>query len=218
MTSLIECILIDYVISEVRMATKRKQQKAFTRRIIFETAKEMFLQRGFISVSTAEIAREAGVAHGTLFVHFPTREDLVLDVVDSEMEQAQRRIDGMMEESADFIKLAGKYLEFVSEHEAFYAQLAKELPFFSPEMRDKIIFRQAIVQMQFLDIMKSDFPCDRKNGTRFEDVVRHFFGMLHYYLCMKDAYNQEGSTVARFKDSLLNTIQTLLGTCKRDQP
>jgi AcrR family transcriptional regulator len=42
----------------------------------------MFIERGFDSVTVAEVAREAGVSTVTVFNHFPTKEDLFLDRLD----------------------------------------------------------------------------------------------------------------------------------------
>ncbi len=39
----------------------------------------MFLERGYDTVTVAEVAREAGVSSVTVFNHFPRKEDLFLD-------------------------------------------------------------------------------------------------------------------------------------------
>ena len=44
---------------------------------IIETALRLFIDRGFHGTPTAEIARESGVATGTLFHHFSSKEELV---------------------------------------------------------------------------------------------------------------------------------------------
>ncbi|WP_321417427.1 TetR/AcrR family transcriptional regulator [uncultured Methanomethylovorans sp.] len=41
------------------------------------TALKLFTERGFHGTSTAQISKEAGVATGTLFNYFPTKEDLI---------------------------------------------------------------------------------------------------------------------------------------------
>lgn len=43
---------------------------------LLEAAERLFADKGFLEVSAAEIAREAGVAHGLLFHHFGSMEDL----------------------------------------------------------------------------------------------------------------------------------------------
>ena len=55
----------------------RERKKQQTRQLIAETARRLFLERGFDSVTVADVAREADVAIGTVFNYFPTKEDLV---------------------------------------------------------------------------------------------------------------------------------------------
>ncbi|MBT2225155.1 TetR/AcrR family transcriptional regulator [Nonomuraea sp. NEAU-A123] len=50
-----------------------------TRAKISEVATRLFLERGFDTVTVAEVAREAGVSAVTVFKHFPRKEDLLLD-------------------------------------------------------------------------------------------------------------------------------------------
>jgi AcrR family transcriptional regulator len=50
-----------------------------TRARILEVATRLFLERGYETVTVAEIAREAGVSSVTVFNHFPRKEDLFLD-------------------------------------------------------------------------------------------------------------------------------------------
>jgi AcrR family transcriptional regulator len=59
------------------MTGLRERKKLHTRRHIAETARRLFVERGFEHVPVAEIAREADVAETTVFNYFPTKEDLV---------------------------------------------------------------------------------------------------------------------------------------------
>jgi AcrR family transcriptional regulator len=54
----------------------RERKKEQTRQRIAETARELFLERGFDRVTVAEIARVAEVSDKTVFNYFPTKEDL----------------------------------------------------------------------------------------------------------------------------------------------
>jgi len=61
------------VASELSLRERKKQQ---TRVQIAETARRLFVERGFDAVTVAEVAREADVSTGTVFNYFPTKEDL----------------------------------------------------------------------------------------------------------------------------------------------
>jgi AcrR family transcriptional regulator len=55
----------------------RERKKEQTRRLIAETARALFAERGFEQVTVAEVARAADVSQQTVFNYFPTKEDLV---------------------------------------------------------------------------------------------------------------------------------------------
>jgi AcrR family transcriptional regulator len=54
----------------------RQRKKVQTRQLIADTARRLFLERGFDAVTVAEVAREADVAEKTVFNYFPAKEDL----------------------------------------------------------------------------------------------------------------------------------------------
>jgi len=60
---------------ELFAATTEKQRR------ILEAAVEVFAERGYAGTPTAEIAKRAGVAEGTIFKHYKTKKDLLIGVV-----------------------------------------------------------------------------------------------------------------------------------------
>ncbi len=64
-------------------------------------ALELFVSQGVINTSTAEIARAAGTAAGTLFLYFPTKQAL-LDALAIDIAREQSaRITGLLEPAFD---------------------------------------------------------------------------------------------------------------------
>ena len=59
---------------------------ASTRDRLVETARQLFLARGYHATGIAEILREAGVNSGSLYYFFKTKEDLLLAVLDQYVE------------------------------------------------------------------------------------------------------------------------------------
>jgi AcrR family transcriptional regulator len=57
------------------------EAKELTRQRILDAAKSLFQSAGFEATTTRDIARESGIAAGTLFNYFPTKEAIVLALV-----------------------------------------------------------------------------------------------------------------------------------------
>jgi AcrR family transcriptional regulator len=55
----------------------RERKKLRTRQLIADTARRMFVERGFDAVPVSAVARAAEVSEATVFNYFPTKEDLV---------------------------------------------------------------------------------------------------------------------------------------------
>ncbi len=60
------------------------------RRKILDAAVRVFAQNGFYNSKVAQIAREAGVADGTIYLYFKSKEDILVQVFMDTMEQALR--------------------------------------------------------------------------------------------------------------------------------
>src|SRR5215211_8788838 len=74
----------------------RERKKQRTRELIAETARRLFVERGFDAVPVTELAREAEVSEKTVFNYFPTKEDLVywrLETFEYELLEAVRGRD-----------------------------------------------------------------------------------------------------------------------------
>src|SRR3982074_1984469 len=65
-----------------------EHEESAKRRQIMEGAREVFLTQGFDAASMGEIARQAGVSKGTLYVYFDSKEALFEAIVEEEC-QAQ---------------------------------------------------------------------------------------------------------------------------------
>ncbi len=69
-----------------------KKQIEDKKTALLEPALKLFTERGFHGTSTAQISKEAGVATGTLFNYFPTKEDLINGLYFEVKEELSRRM------------------------------------------------------------------------------------------------------------------------------
>jgi AcrR family transcriptional regulator len=55
----------------------RRREPERKRERLLEAARSLFAERGYAATTTAQLAREAGVAEGTVFHHFPSKRALL---------------------------------------------------------------------------------------------------------------------------------------------
>src|ERR1700689_3190180 len=65
---------------------KRNKNKEKTKQAILAAALNLFAEKGFYRTSTRAISRKAGIAEGTLFNYFETKEDLALYFLERELD------------------------------------------------------------------------------------------------------------------------------------
>jgi AcrR family transcriptional regulator len=63
----------------VKPRSRRERKKERTRQEIYRAAMELFVTRGFDAVTVEDICHAADVAKGTFFLHFPTKDALLLE-------------------------------------------------------------------------------------------------------------------------------------------
>src|SRR5262245_48734092 len=66
---------------------KRNANKEKTKQAILAAALKLFAEKGFYNTSTRAISRKAGIAEGTLFNYFETKEDLALYFFERELDE-----------------------------------------------------------------------------------------------------------------------------------
>jgi AcrR family transcriptional regulator len=97
--------------------------KVETRRRILEAARECFSRSGFEAATTREIAAAAGVAAGTLFNYFPSKEAIAAAMVAEAMDEARHASEaaGLRGESLaeDLFALIASELRGLRPHRAY---------------------------------------------------------------------------------------------------
>src|SRR5437773_3206655 len=77
-----------------RPVGRRAQNKEAIRRRIVTAALSLFQSKGFEATTTKAIARKAGIAEGTVFNYFKTKEDIALHFFELELDHAIAAVRG----------------------------------------------------------------------------------------------------------------------------
>ena len=77
----------------MRVTVQKKQE---TRQRIIECARKLFNDKGFEQTTTRHIAEAAGIAAGTMFNYFPTKEALAMTIVEEALDEAGAEFEGRL--------------------------------------------------------------------------------------------------------------------------
>jgi len=78
-----------------------REQRNDKRARILDAAVKVFAERGYFSSTVAEIARAAGVADGTIYLYFKSKDDLLLRLFDEKMTQLLAEAKAALAEERD---------------------------------------------------------------------------------------------------------------------
>lgn len=84
----------------LKQRARRDEDKQQRRDAIVKAARTLFERSPRLDTTIAEVAERAGVAKGTVFLYFATREALELAVLDGELEQWFDALDRELEDGA----------------------------------------------------------------------------------------------------------------------
>src|SRR3954453_6140585 len=99
--------------------------KSATRKRILEAAKDLFLADGWNNTTTRGIATAAGIATGTLFNYFPTKEAIAAVLIGESLERAAEEFGQRTQESsleADLFTLVWSGLWGLRDYREFLGQ------------------------------------------------------------------------------------------------
>lgn len=83
------------------MPTKRQEQAQQTKQRITDIAGQLFAQKGYTEVTVADIARACGIAAGTMYHYFESKDDLMIYIDRTRFVVLEERIEQMHFSSFD---------------------------------------------------------------------------------------------------------------------
>ncbi len=101
-------------------------------RAILSTASRLFAEKGYSNATTSEIAREAGVAEGTLYHHFGSKDGIFLTLFDETIDGFLAGIGELLARETTgreaLAALARFLFDYVSRHQEQYLILLRDFP------------------------------------------------------------------------------------------
>lgn len=119
------------------MARVNAKKRAKKKESIIEAAVTVFAEKGFFNAKVNDVARQAGVADGTIYLYFKNKDDLLISLFESKMDLILKRFQDTLKNFQDpieklksFIKL---YFSLIQEDkqlaEVFQVELRQSSKF-----------------------------------------------------------------------------------------
>ncbi len=128
----------------------RDKAKSVTRDRLLAAAESAFVQSDF-KASTFEIANRAGVAHGTIFFHFKSRDELVLSVVRRLVAQITDTLSEAYRNAADLEELLSIHFETVRSQWPLFKALFSGFSEFTNETKQQVICLLAVINYYLIE-------------------------------------------------------------------
>ena len=191
------------------MTNTRNLQKEQTREKIIAAAHKVYAEQGF-SAPTAAIAREAQVSHGSIFVHFPTVESLLMCLLNSFSQDINIELHSLCESGGNIEKLLAMHIDILIKHEGFYKRLTKEAVYLPEEAKNTFIAIQSTVSIHFIQALEREINAGKIKPIPFHMLFNTWLGLIHYYLLNGELFAPRESVLLRYKSDLIKCFIALI--------
>jgi AcrR family transcriptional regulator len=168
-----------------------------------------------LQVRTLDVARAAGVSHGAVFKHFPSREALVIATIELIGKRLTDRLHELAKSRAGLREALAVYLECVAENEAIYARLVTEVPHLPESARRVWIGIQSAVCVHISQAVAEETRKGMIRRLPLHLLFNTWTGLVHHYLSNRDLFAPGGSVIRRCGNELLEHFLGLVSKQKK---
>jgi TetR/AcrR family fatty acid metabolism transcriptional regulator len=152
------------------MLVKSERKSIDRRAVILDAALRTFVKRGYPETKVAEIASEAGVAEGTLYNYFASKEDLLLALFDEKwgwiINEIRKKISRLNDPNRKLKAIFSLVVRMFKKNrqlaELFMVDIKQSSVFLNNDTINRIV--------EFLDLIEEVLEEGKKKGTYRRDL------------------------------------------------
>ncbi|NOQ26699.1 MAG: TetR family transcriptional regulator [Bacteroidales bacterium] len=180
---------------------------------IFEAALSLFTTKGFHGTPTSEIAKTAGVANGTLFHYFKTKEDLINNLyLNLKNEMVEESTNGI--EKIESLKLKFEYLwsktiqwAMTNPQKIFFIQQYMYSPYITTNTQEEV----DKIKEVYINLIQSGIENEEIKEIPVDLIyiiaTQQLFGMIQYLVINPEKYHD-----SEFMNLAFNLFYDILKT------
>lgn len=188
----------------------RTAQKEDTRGRIIEAACAEFVRRGILATRMDDVAKAAGVSHGTVFLHFKTQEALIAEVIGEFGSRLAVRTHELAQGGSTLRGILAAHLLGIAEYEPFYTRLAVELRLLPEECRSVWVALQSAASFHMSRAAEREAFAGRIKALPPAFLFNAWTGLVTYYLMNGDLFAPEGNVIKQHGEELLDNFMKMI--------
>ena len=194
------------------MSGTRQLQKQTTRKRIIQSASRLFADHGILVTTTEQVARAAGVAHGTVFAHFRTQEALIVAVIEELGADVAGRLHELASRSRGVAAVLRAHLKGLAEYEGLYRRLVVEGMQLPARARTSLVMVQSAISHHVSEAAEREMEAGSVRRMPVALLFNTWIGLLHHYLANADLFSPHGSVLDRRGPELCRHFLSLIRT------
>jgi len=189
--------------------SRRQVQKEQTKEKIIRSAMKIYSEEGF-TAATSTIAKHAGVAHGSIFLHFPTLDDLLSCLLAEFENSFEAKLARLAEISGSIEELLGGHIDILTEYEQFYTRLICQTSLLPKGAKTLLTKLQSDLAIHFNRLIEQGVEEKVIRRLPVHLLFNTWIGLIHYYLQNNESSASDSPVLARYKKQLIFTYCELI--------
>lgn len=194
------------------MKLKRKEQKEQTRAGLVDRAMALFAKNGIAMTTTADVAKALRVSHGTVFIHFATRDQLVLAAVEEFGSRLSAELKSKLADGLSLPQLLRAHLAVLADFEDFYLRLISESQSLPPRIRSIVYSMNASLSYRFFEAAAGGMAAGKLKKLDQPSFFNAWLAILHYHILNRDLFADETPIASVKGEDILRQFMTLIKT------
>lgn len=188
----------------------RKEQKERTRASLIQKATLLFAQNGIGATTTADVAKSLSVSHGTVFVHFPTRDELILGVVEQFGERLSDELKKKLSDDLSLKEMLRAHLNVLSDFEDFYLRLISESQTLPPQIRSLVYAMNSSLSYRFYRAAQKLMKDGSIKKLEQAQFFTSWMALLHYLILNRDLFSEKTPILKHKGEEILRLFFSLI--------
>ena len=202
--------------AEAAALTRVERRKRDTLERIKRAARALFSRKGFEATTTREIARDADVGIGTVFLHAGTKQDLLVMIF---REEAGRAVDAAFETMGDrplldaMLRVFGALIAHHERNLGLARVFVKELPFVDDELHGRAAFMSDLFKRMAALIDRAQERGKLRRNVPSMRLAKNLFAI--YFACLQEWLGAAGTSPQERDQSLCAALELHLSGLRR---